>query len=51
MLRAPGREAFCRHHAERSLPCDDVHPLADLGRVTHAIAELWPGDQDADSAS
>ena len=51
VVRAPSREAFCRHHAERGLPCDDVHRIADLDRVTDAIAELWPGDQCADSAS
>ena len=51
VVRAPSREAFCRHHAERGLPCDDVHRIADLDRVAHAIAELWPGDQYADITS
>ena len=51
VLRAPSQEAFCRHHAERGLRCDDLRQLADLGGVTHAIAEFWPGDQDADIAS
>ena len=55
VLRAPGQEAFCRHHAEHGLPCDDAHPLADL-RGSHpfspeetqivraGIAEVWPTD-------
>ena len=51
VVRAPSQEVFCRHHAERGLPCDDVHRIADLDRVTHAIAELWPGDQYADITS
>jgi hypothetical protein len=51
VLRVPSPEAFCRHHAERGLRCDDVHQLADLGAVTHAIAELWPADQYVDLAS
>jgi hypothetical protein len=51
VLRAPSREAVCRHHAERGLPCDDVHRIAGLGGVAHAIAELWPGDQYANITS
>jgi hypothetical protein len=53
VLRAPSREAFCRHHAERGLPCDDVHQIAgaDMDLVRAAIAELWPGDQRVELAS
>jgi hypothetical protein len=49
VLRAPSREAFCRHHADHGLPCDDVHPIAgaDMDLVRAVIAELWPGDQRA----
>ena len=47
VLRAPSLEALCQHHAERGLPCDDVHPIAgaDMDLVRAVIAELWPGDQ------
>src|SRR5918911_2892204 len=50
MVRAPSQEAFCRHHTQRNLPCDDVHPIggADVDLVRAAIAELWPGDQYVD---
>jgi hypothetical protein len=51
VLRAPSREASCRHHAERGLRCDDVHQIADMAGATHAIAELWPGDQRVELAS
>ena len=49
MLRAPSPQAFCRHHTEHNLPCDDVHPIAgaDMDLVRAVIAELWPGDQRA----
>jgi Protein of unknown function (DUF4242) len=53
VLRAPREEAFCRHHADRGLPCDDVHPIAgaDMDIVRAVIAELWPGDQRVRVAS
>jgi hypothetical protein len=49
VLRAPSQEAFRRHHAERGLPCDDVHPIAgaDMDIVRAAIAKLWPADRVA----
>ena len=51
VLQVPSLEVFCRHHAERGLPCDDVHELGDLGGVTHAIAELWPSDRHVEVPS
>lgn len=53
MLRAPSLEAFCRHHADHGLPCDDVHPIAgaDMDLVRAVVAERWPGDQRVDIAS
>jgi hypothetical protein len=52
VLRAPSQQAFCRHHADHRLPCDDVHPIAgaDVHFVRAAIAELWPGDQRVELA-
>ena len=49
VLRAPSLEALCRHHAERGLPCDDVHPIAgaDMDIVRAAIADHWPTDSVA----
>ena len=42
VLRAPSLEAFCRHHADHGLPCDDVHPIAgaDMDLVRAVVAEL-----------
>ena len=53
VLRAPSLEAFCRHHADHGLPCDDVHPIAgaDMDLVRTAIAELWPADRRVEFAS
>ena len=56
MVRAPSQEAFCRHHAERGLPCDDLHPVMGLResrrlsqremRIVRAtIAALSPADR------
>ena len=56
VLRAPSEEAVCRHHADRGLPCDDLHPLTGL-RGSHPLspqekqivqavaAKLWPADR------
>jgi len=55
IVEASDREAFCTHHAERGLPCDDLHVLPQVGgghpfseddtqRVRSAIASLWPAD-------
>jgi Protein of unknown function (DUF4242) len=52
VLEAPDEEAVCRHHAERGLPCDDVHmigefqqlsPLSeeDQTMIRAAMARLW----------
>lgn len=52
VLAAPSQQAVCRHHAERGLPCDDLHPVEGLrttrpfsaedeARVRMAIAHLW----------
>ena len=53
VMRTPDGEAFCRHHAERGLACDELHAIPGL-RGTHplsadetqlvraVLAELWP---------
>ena len=53
VLRAPSQEAFCRHHADHGLPCEDIHQIAgaDMDIVRTVVAELWPGDQRVDIAS
>ena len=58
VMRAPSREAFCRHHAARGVPCDDLHLVMGLRerhppspretRIAQAtIAKLWPADRVA----
>ena len=53
VLRAPSLEELCQHHADRGLPCNDLHPIAGL-RGSHplsaeetqivraVLADLWP---------
>jgi (2Fe-2S) ferredoxin len=53
VMQAPSEEAFCQHHAERGVPCDNLHPIAGL-RGSHPLlpdetqlvrailADLWP---------
>jgi hypothetical protein len=53
IMQAPDQEAFCRHHADHGLPCDELHPITGL-RGSHplsadetqlvraALADLWP---------
>ena len=56
VVRAPSEEAFCQHHADRSLPCDDLHLITGLRgsyplssqekRSVQAVAaQLWPADR------
>ena len=58
VVRAPSQAAFCQHHAERGLPCADVHLIAGLRGsrpltgaeaelVRAAITERWPADRRA----
>ena len=53
VMQAPNEEAFCRHHAERGLACDGLHPIPGL-RGSHPLSaeeaqlvravltDLWP---------
>jgi hypothetical protein len=53
VVQAPTQHAFCRHHAERGLPCDNVHAVEGL-RGSHplvaeetevvraVLTDLWP---------
>ena len=53
VVQAPDERAFCQHHTERGLPCDNVHLVAGL-RGSHplsadetqlvraVLADLWP---------
>jgi hypothetical protein len=58
VVQAPSPEAFCQHHAERGLPCDEVHLIAGLRGsrpltgaeaelVRATITERWPADRRA----
>jgi (2Fe-2S) ferredoxin len=53
VVQAPDAEAFCQHHAERGLPCDELHPIpglhgshplsADETQLVRAVlTDLWP---------
>ena len=53
VVQAPDQEAFCRHHADYGLPCDELHPITGLRGghplsadetqlVRTALADLWP---------
>ncbi len=53
VVEAADEEAVCRHHAQRGLPCDDLHvidgvrvqqPMSDADRLAlgGAIAKIWP---------
>ena len=53
IVQAPNPDAFCEHHAERGLPCDNVHPIdglrgshplvaEDAQIVQGVLAALWP---------
>ena len=52
VVEAPNDHAVCEHHAERGLPCDDLHAITDLegqyplserdqAVVRAAIERLW----------
>ena len=53
VVQASNSDAFCRHHADRGLTCDNVHPIEGL-RGSHplraeetevvraVLANLWP---------
>ena len=54
VVRAPSQEAFCRHHAERGLACDELRPVTGPGGshplgakealIVRAVLNRWPGD-------
>jgi hypothetical protein len=46
VLRAPSEAAVCRHHADRGLPCDDLHPISPQEKrsMQAVAAQLWPAD-------
>jgi hypothetical protein len=52
VLEAPDQAAVCQHHADRDLPCDQIHPIAgvdgsrpisvvDNAAVRAFIARTW----------
>ena len=54
VMRAPSREAVCRYHANRGLPCDELRPVAGLrgsqplgakeAQIVRAVLNRWPVD-------
>ena len=54
VLRAPSQAAFCRHHTERGLPCDELRPVtgprgsrplgAKEAQIVRVVLNRWPVD-------
>jgi hypothetical protein len=54
VMRAPSQAAFCRHHTERGLPCDELRPVtgprgsrplgAKEAQIVRAVLNRWPVD-------
>jgi Protein of unknown function (DUF4242) len=52
VVHAPDEEAFCEHHAERGLACDERRPITGLrgshplsveeAELVRSVINLWP---------